>query len=200
MERGISISIGYLIGCFQTAFILGKLLLNVDIRQHGSGNSGTTNALRVLGWKAGFLTFFGDFLKAILAVVLIRLLFDDALYTLYAGFGVVLGHNFPVFMKFKGGKGIAASAGALLAFDYRIGLISMLVMIVVVFFTRYVSLGSLFLATWIPIGIYIFYPQQWELLILGICFMILAFVRHQSNIKRLLSGEENKLGKKKTAI
>lgn len=189
--------LGYLFGCFQTGYIIGKLNKNIDIREHGSGNAGTTNAIRVMGWKIGLLTFLGDFFKALLPVIITYFTTKNIVFALYMGLGVVIGHNFPVFLKFRGGKGIAATVGTLLAFDYRIGLIAILIMIVVVYFTRYVSLGSLLLTTWIPIGIYIFYGKNIELLILAFGFMVLAFYRHHSNIKRLLIGQENKLGKKK---
>lgn len=199
MEYGVSLIIGYFIGCFQTGIILGKLFKKGDIRQQGSGNAGTTNALRVLGLKFGIMTFLGDFLKAIVAVIVIRYLFEGDLYPLISGLGVVLGHNFPVFLKFKGGKGIAATVGTFLAFDYRIALIAMLIMIIVVALTRYVSLGSLIMTTWIPIGLYIYYPQQIELMLFGIVFTVFAYIRHKANIQRLLTGNENKLGSKKTS-
>ena len=107
--RLIVLVIGYFLGTFQTGYIYGKSK-GVDIRQHGSGNSGTTNTLRTLGWKAGAITFAGDLCKAILAVVIAHFLFvnryPDAVKVLemYAGFGAVLGHNFPFYLKFKGGK------------------------------------------------------------------------------------------------
>ncbi|TCT16990.1 glycerol-3-phosphate acyltransferase PlsY [Natranaerovirga pectinivora] len=199
MEQLISISLGYIFGCFQTSFLIGRLYKKVDIRQFGSGNAGTTNAIRVLGWKAGVLTFLGDSLKAILAIFLIRLFYNDQVFALYTGLGVVIGHNFPFYLKFKGGKGIAATSGVLLAFDYRIALVACLTFIVIVALTRYVSLGSLFIATWTPIAIYLFYPDRLEMLILGLIFMSLAYYKHMGNIKRLLKGEENKLGQKKSA-
>ncbi|MFP4697523.1 MAG: glycerol-3-phosphate 1-O-acyltransferase PlsY [Eubacteriales bacterium] len=199
MERLISIVIGYIFGCFQTGYFIGRLNKRVDIRQHGSGNAGTTNAIRVLGWKAGFYTFLGDFLKAIITILLIRLIYDDNVFALYGGLGVVLGHNFPFFLKFKGGKGMAATAGVFFAFDYRIGLIGIALFIIIVAITRFVSIGSLLMSTWMPIGIYIFHEDNYELLILGLGLMALAYIRHRANISRLLNGEENKLGHKKDA-
>lgn len=122
--RIVSILLGYLFGLFPTGVLYGKAH-NVDIRSKGSGNSGMTNSLRVLGWKAGVVVFFGDCLKAVAAMVIIwavaRTRYPDAvkLLELYAGFGAVLGHNFPFYMKFKGGKGIASSVGIVFAFDWR---------------------------------------------------------------------------------
>ena len=123
MERVICLAIGYVFGLFQTAFIYGKMN-HIDIREHGSGNAGTTNALRVLGKKAGLIVFLGDVFKCFFAVELVRLLFKHTypdilpLLSLYAAAGAILGHNFPFYLQFKGGKGIAATAGLILAFHW----------------------------------------------------------------------------------
>ena len=119
-QKLLCIIIGYAFGLFQTGFIIGKIH-NIDIREYGSGNSGTTNAMRTLGKKYGFITYFGDALKAVFAVILTYFIFRDIcaghmmVIALYTGLGVVLGHNFPFYMHFKGGKGIAVSFGVLLA-------------------------------------------------------------------------------------
>ena len=121
MERIICLVIGYAFGLFQTAFIYGKIN-GIDIREHGSGNAGTTNALRVLGTKAGLIVFAGDVIKTVLAIVIFGLIFKDShpeevyLLKLYAATGAILGHNFPFYLNFKGGKGIAATAGLILSF------------------------------------------------------------------------------------
>ena len=121
MERLICLVIGYCLGLFQTAYFYGKMK-GIDIRQHGSGNAGTTNTLRVLGTKAGLIVLAGDILKTILAVVVVTLIFGKSnpetiyLLKLYAGAGAILGHNFPFYMNFKGGKGIAATAGIIISF------------------------------------------------------------------------------------
>ena len=118
MERIICIVIGYAFGLFQTGYIYGRMH-HIDIRKHGSGNAGTTNALRTLGWKAGLITFLGDCMKCVLAVVLVKLIFAESDYlpllSLYAGLGAVLGHNYPFYLNFKGGKGIAATGGLILS-------------------------------------------------------------------------------------
>ena len=123
------ILVGYLAGCFQTAYIVGKINRHIDIRQYGSGNAGTTNALRVMGLKLGLLTFAGDFLKSFLTVTIVLLLTKDSLSAIAAGFGVILGHDFPAFLNFRGGKGIASTIGLAFALDYRLGLLSLLIMI-----------------------------------------------------------------------
>lgn len=191
---------GYLFGCFSTAYFIGKLN-KVDIRNYGSGNVGTTNALRTLGAKAGAITLLGDALKAVIPILLIKLLFfkeadEVQLFALYTGLGVVLGHNYPVWLKFQGGKGIAATGGVLAAFDPLIIPIGLPIFIAIVAVTRYVSVGSLFIALICPLWIFIRYPGEIHMLVIGLVFMALAFFKHRTNIKRLLSGTENKIGHK----
>lgn len=191
---------GYAFGCFSTGYFMGKLK-KVDIRQYGSGNVGTTNALRTLGAKAGAITLLGDSLKAIIPMLLVRLLFlkdydYNLLMTLYTGFGVVLGHNYPVWLKFKGGKGIAATGGVMIAFDPLIVPFALPIFIIIVALTRYVSLGSLFVAVFLPVWILIKYPGDLHMLILSLAYMVVAFIKHTANIKRLLNGTENKIGQK----
>ena len=121
MERVICLAIGYVFGLFQTAFFYGRAH-GIDIRQYGSGNAGTTNTLRVLGTRAGLIVLAGDCLKCIAAVVVSRMIFGEShpdmiyLLSLYAGAGAILGHNYPFYMNFRGGKGIAATAGLILSF------------------------------------------------------------------------------------
>ena len=150
MIRIACLIIGYIFGLFQTGYIYGRMN-GIDIRQHGSGNSGTTNALRVLGKKAGLIVFIGDVLKIILACVFTTFIFsngvfyegDNLLWMLYTGFGVVLGHNYPFYLNFRGGKGIAATAGMLVISDLRVTLLCLIVFLITVALTRYVSLGSI---------------------------------------------------------
>ncbi|MCF8019987.1 MAG: glycerol-3-phosphate 1-O-acyltransferase PlsY [Vallitaleaceae bacterium] len=199
MSYLISIVMGYFLGCFQTAYIVARKTKHIDIREHGSGNSGTTNAIRVLGWKLGMLTFVGDILKAVLAVIIARTLFDSQLAGLYAGAGVILGHNWPFVLNFKGGKGIASTLGMLLAFDWRIGLVAWAVASLAIYLTKYVSLGSILLVTIMPIGVLLLYPGGTQELIITSILAIIAIYRHKANIGRLIRGEENKLGVKKQA-
>ncbi len=212
--------IGYCFGLIQTAYIYGKLH-GIDIREHGSGNSGTTNALRVLGKKAGLVVFLGDLLKATAACVLARIIgtvfFPEIVYPmiLWTGLGVVVGHNFPFFMHFQGGKGIAATAGVILGLlDWRIIVLCLAVFILCVAVTRYVSLGSLIVVTLFFISfIFLGYHggiinpvtktayagnELIESYIVIFLFAALAFYRHKANIVRLIHGNENKIFAKKT--
>jgi glycerol-3-phosphate acyltransferase PlsY len=201
MYRLFCVLIGYGIGCIQTAFIVGKLMGNLDIREHGSGNAGSTNVIRVLGWQAGALVFAGDVLKALAAYVLCALLFagggnflngaNGLLPGLYAGVGVVLGHNFPFFLKFKGGKGIASSCGVILCTDWRVGLVDYVCALSAIFFTKYVSLASLIVTGLFPILLFLFGypPEAW---LLEVAMAGLAYFQHRGNILRLLKGTERK--------
>lgn len=206
LARGICIAIGYCLGMFQTGYIYGKLH-HVDIRQHGSGNAGATNTLRTLGLKAGLITFFGDLGKAMLSMLIAWLIFRERfpqgvmLLEMYAGFGSVLGHNFPAYLKFKGGKGIACTAGFILAFYPPMAVLCLLLFIVVVAVTRYVSLGSIlvmayFFAQLVAFGQLGFLKVdtglRTEMYIVGALFAVMGIWRHKQNIKRLLSGTENK--------
>ncbi len=213
MERVICVLIGYVFGLFQTGYIYGKVK-KIDIRQHGSGNAGTTNALRVMGKKAGLITLLGDCIKAILACVVSALIFEDSeipgkLLALYGGLGAVLGHNFPFYLKFRGGKGIAATAGILIAFDIRIGLIMLVIFVTTLVVSKYVSLSSMvmmasFFAVTVIFGVCgILYEASAAVLaeayILTFVMAVMAFVRHRQNIVRLKNGNENKFSLKKKA-
>lgn len=211
MERIICLAAGYVFGLIQTGYLYGKVV-HKDIRQYGSGNSGTTNALRVLGKKAGIIVFLGDFLKAVVLCLLIRFLYGKTqpemmpLLVLYGGFGVVLGHNYPCYLHFKGGKGIAATSGVIITMDWRITLVCLAAFIISVAATRIVSIGSLlvvtiFLGMWVIFGLMGMLPLSGAYLtesyIIVILFAALAYWRHRANIRRLLNGTENKFGSKK---
>ena len=206
MVRLICLIIGYCCGLFQTSYIYGRTH-GIDIREQGSGNAGTTNALRTLGVKAGVITFLGDCLKCIVAVVLVKLIFGNSyadcikLLGLYAATGTILGHNFPFYMKFKGGKGIAATAGLLISFDLRLTLIALVLFLLAFFVTHYVSLGSLLVYAVFLIGTIVLGQMgAWgmeqhylnEMYILAALLTVLAVYRHKDNVKRLLKGTENK--------
>ena len=206
MERIICILIGYVFGLFQTGYFYG-MTKHVDIRKHGSGNAGTTNALRTLGWTAGVITFIGDCLKCVLAVVVVHLRFGQneniALLSMYAGMGAVLGHNFPFYLKFKGGKGIAATAGLVLSTNPIMFLIVALIFAAIVLTTRYVSLGSIVIMIVFVIEVVVYgqnggfqlaQPQLYELYAVVVFLAGMAIYRHRANIKRLLTGTENKFG------
>lgn len=207
MERIVCLLIGYVFGLFQTAYFYGKAH-GIDIRRYGSGNAGTTNALRVLGTKAGLIVLAGDCLKCILAVLVTRLLFgesrSDILYLLclYTGAGAVLGHNFPFYMKFQGGKGIAATAGLILSFHPYFIIMGVVVFFGVFFTTHLVSLASLlvyagFVVEMVICGqLGVFGPmtqaQLMEMYVLAFLLAVMAYWRHRFNIVRLLHGEERK--------
>lgn len=206
MERVICLAIGYLFGLFQTGYIYGKLH-HFDIRKHGSGNAGTTNALRTMGVKAGAITLIGDCFKCVFAVLLVRAIFASKtdmlpLLSMYAAFGAVLGHNYPFYMNFKGGKGIAVTAGIIIITDLRLTAVCLLAFILIVGLTRYVSLGSLVVSVLFLIGLIIkgqmglfsvSHAYLMEMYVIGVLFVISAFVRHKDNIGRLLNGTENKI-------
>ena len=199
--RIICILIGYAIGLFQTGYIYGKTQ-HIDIREHGSGNAGTTNTLRTLGFKAGAITFAGDCGKAILAIFISWLIFHAQypegikLLGMYAGLGAVLGHNYPFYMKFKGGKGIATTGGVIFAFHWQLGLVCAAVFLIITAISKYVSLGSICMVLIIPFILYFNNPHDWKLVIVGCIFTAMAIWRHRANIGRLMNGTENKLGQK----
>ena len=211
MERLICLGIGYVFGLFQTGYIYGRMH-GMDIRKHGSGNAGSTNALRTMGVKAGAITLLGDCFKCVIAVLVVRGIFASRcpeilpLLSMYAGFGAVLGHNSPFYLGFKGGKGIAATAGMILATDLRMAAVCLVVFVVIVAVTRYVSLGSLVVTVLFLAGLVIcgqigeFGMAQnylFEMYGVGLLFTLSAFFQHRANIKRLREGTENKIGLKK---
>ncbi len=213
MVRIVCLLIGYVFGLFQTAYIYGRAH-GIDIREYGSHNAGTTNTLRVLGRKAGMIVLFGDIMKCILAIVVTGALFDEShpdmiyLLKLYAAAGAILGHNFPFYLHFKGGKGIAATAGMILAFHWYMIPVEVVVFFGTFFLTHYVSLGSLLVYTAFMIMLVVMgqtgvfaMPQPYltEMYLLGLFLTVMAFVKHRQNIMRLLQGKERKtyLSKKK---
>ncbi len=208
MERIICVLIGYVFGLFQTGYLYGKMH-HVDIRTMGSGNAGTTNALRTMGWKAGAVTFIGDAFKCIFAVLTVKLIYGSShadmipMLAMYAGMGAVLGHNYPFYLKFKGGKGIAATAGLLASTtNLEMTLICLVAFVTVVGITKYVSVGSLVVVTIYLIEI-IVYGQMggfgvaagylYEMYAVAVFLLISAVFKHKANIIRLMNGTENKL-------
>lgn len=210
MQRLICILIGYACGLIQTGYIIGRLK-GIDIRNYGSKNAGTTNVLRTMGAKYGILVFIGDALKCILAVEICRLIFMNSckdilsLLELYGAFGTVLGHNFPFYMEFKGGKGIAATAGLIISMGSPFILVGFITFFTVYFLTNYVSLGSiiLYFTTFIEIIIlgefgYFGFPENIarqslnEFYAVFFILLVLALFRHKENIKRLFNRCERK--------
>ena len=196
----VCLLVGYLFGNFQTAFFIGKAH-GIDIRRYGSGNAGTTNAMRTLGRKSGMLVFLGDLLKVLIPGMLLRYaIFPDEPYVILLceilGFGAVIGHCFPFWMQFRGGKGIAVTAGAMLCVDWRL-IVFVSVFALIVYLTRYVSVGSLFVVVLFPTYIAIMYRNNeywlWMLLV-ALLYTVSGVYMHRANIKRLLNGTENKIG------
>lgn len=215
LTRILSIIIGYVFGLFQTGFIIGKIN-HIDIRDYGSGNSGTTNTMRTLGKKSGFITFFGDALKAVFALIFTYVLFSGNyeshmfIISLYTGIGVILGHNFPFYMNFKGGKGIATSAGIIFTiayYDWKFVVMGFCIFFITLYISKYVSLSSLFLMStfliemivWGQLGmVHNLNPSdKVETYILVTIMTGLSFIRHKDNIKRLIDGTERKIGQNK---
>ena len=206
MIRIVCLLIGYAFGLFQTAYIIGRLH-GIDIRNYGSGNSGSTNMLRVMGTKAGLMTFLGDCLKCMLAVFLVRALFGKShsdmipLLVFYTAAGVILGHNYPFYLGFKGGKGIAATAGLIMSLDPIMSVLGWITFLTIFLTTHYVSLGSIVVYIGIVIELVVlgqighFHMSQAHLIemyLVGIFLAALAFYKHKENIKRLLAGTERK--------
>ncbi len=204
-EYLICLIIGYFCGCISSGYIVGKIY-HIDIRDKGSGNAGTTNVLRTLGKLPALLTFLGDVLKAVIPVLITRFFITGPdgwyLLCLYMGLGVVLGHNYPFYLKFKGGKGIAVTAAVVLSTSHPLMVpAGILIFVAVVIITRYVSLGSLFVA-WYKIieltGMYHDNKAFVHIMVISLLFTVLAYFQHRQNIVRLLHGNENKLwGNKK---
>lgn len=195
----ITAIVSYLLGSVSSAIIVGKFFGIKDIRKHGSGNAGATNTLRVAGKKAALFTYLGDALKALIAVIGARLIFDGnientAIYT--AALFVVLGHDFPVFFGFKGGKGIVTSGAAILCLDWRIGLAIHAVAFALIAITRYVSLGSVCAAlTFFILSVILHFGDIYVMIVAFIMTFVAVYL-HRGNIKRLLTGTERKLGQK----
>lgn len=194
----------YLIGSINSSILISRLVTGKDIRESGSGNAGATNMLRTMGKKYAVITLIIDILKGVVAILLssFAVRFGAGEASAYiAGVAVVLGHNFPVFFGFRGGKGVATSLGVILLLDWRIGLSVLAVALIIMATTRYVSLGSILAAVlFMVIQIVVMCVTDTFDTVRLICVLILGILlifRHRANILRLIKGEENKLGAKK---
>lgn len=206
MYRLGALLIGYLLGGVQSAILVGRFQ-GIDIRAHGSGNAGTTNTIRVLGKKSGALVLVIDILKAVLAITLSKWIFgamhpnEMILIALYSGIGAILGHSYPLFFGFKGGKGIATTAGTLIGIDFRLFLVAACVFLICFAITKIVSMSSLLMTASLPILMSIMYAGTGsigiEALVLAFSITGFTFYRHKANIKRLMNGTEAKLTSKK---
>lgn len=211
MIRVLLLIIGYCCGLIETGYWYGKMK-GIDIRKEGSGNSGATNSLRVMGKKAGLIVFLGDAFKCLIPCLITLWIFKEKdlghayLYMVYMATGVVLGHNYPCYMNFKGGKGVACTAALMLLMDWRTTLLCLVLFIGTVAITRFVSLGSLLVVTAFFImtvcftqqgGYYLDPSVRVEFCAVVLFLTALTYWRHRANIVRLLRGTENKISIKK---
>lgn len=203
MKIFLTVLIGYLLGSISTGVLISKAFAKTDIRTQGSGNAGTTNMLRILGRKMALFTFVGDMLKGIIAVFIGKWLVGGDLGGLLGVVGAVLGHYYPLYFGFKGGKGIATSFGSLLFVFPVHALLAFTVFIILVAATHYVSVGSIAAAITLPLLVIITRFEQPALWIITACIGASVVWRHRANIKRLMNHTESKLdfsklkGKKK---
>ncbi len=186
------ILIAYFIGNFSTSYLVAKLFAKIDIREYGSGNAGSTNVLRTLGAKAAALAFLGDLLKGVAAVYLGNT-FGGATTALLCGVAVVVGHNWPIFLEFKGGKGIATTIGVVASIKPLVAFICVSIGLAILFRFKYVSLASIIAIIILPFTIIIYGLNYF---LFGLILALLAIYRHRENIKRLLAGNERKIGEK----
>ena len=202
VECAIVAIIAYLIGSINFSVILSKKMAGFDVREKGSGNAGTTNMLRSVGKKAAAITLVCDILKGVIAILIAMLMnkifpnSNGALLVQIAGVAVILGHTFPIFFKFKGGKGVATSLGVLIMSNWQIGLICLVFALILIALTQMVSVGSIAAAILYPV-LTLFIPQNYivpgNYLIYSIILAVLIVFNHRENVKRLLKGTENKI-------
>ena len=202
VECAVMAIIAYLIGSINFSVILSKKMAGFDVREKGSGNAGTTNMLRSVGKKAAAITLVLDILKGVVAILIamaIGRIFENsngALLVQVAGVAVILGHTFPIFFKFKGGKGVATSLGVLIMSNWQIGLICLVFALILIALTQIVSVGSIAAAILYPV-LTLFIPQNYivpgNYLIYSIVLAVIIVFNHRENVKRLLSGTENKI-------
>lgn len=211
VKLGIIAILSYLLGSLNFGVILSNTVKKEDVRESGSGNAGTTNMLRTYGKTLGLLTIAGDILKVMVAIWIafkimdveeLKVTLDNAsdypqvVLKSFAGLFAVLGHIFPCFFKFKGGKGVATSGGMVIMIDWRIALILLVIFALTILITKYVSLGSILMAVFYPVFIGIFYKDI-ILVLIATVFTIIVVVAHRENVKRLINHTENKIGQKK---
>ena len=190
------IILSYLIGAVPFGLLFGKMFSNVDVRSVGSGNIGATNVLRAAGKKAAVLTLLADCLKGALPVLAVRFMFQDDTIAGLSGAAAVLGHNYPVYLAFKGGKGVATSFGVVLAVTPLIGLVCLITWLIVALIWRYSSLSAIIAFALFPVFTFTAYRGSRPLGLLSLFVFGMIYYRHRENIKRLISGTEPKIGQK----
>jgi len=196
-SQSLSVLFSYLLGAIPFGLLFTKLFSNIDVRTVGSGNIGATNVLRAAGKKAAILTLLADILKGFLPVLIVHLLINNDVTTVLTGAAAILGHNFPVYLRFKGGKGVATSLGVVLAISPWIGLVSLLAWGVAAFLWKYSSLSALVAFACYPLlTFFTAKPDSKPQEALSIFIFGMIYYRHRENIKRLIAGTEPKIGKK----
>ena len=192
-----AIFIGYLFGCFQTSYFISKKFGKKDIREMGTGNAGASNVTSEMGWKFGILTGVSDVLKAFMPAKLIVLIFPDSYQQVelmaIAGVGAVLGHIYPFFMDFRGGKGVACYIGMMLAIDWKIGVAAIIFLIVLTIITDYVSIASILLYVIVPCLAYYSGNYSDTVIICTLILLVIGIYKHWGNIQNLLDGNETGL-------
>lgn len=195
MKIFLTLLLAYGIGSFSSAYFIGRVFKNIDIRKYGSGNAGATNAIRVMGNKLGIVTFLLDVLKGIIVVLVSRAILGD-IGGYIGGFAAVIGHNWPIFIGFKGGKGVATSLGVIFILHWPTAIICLLLGMVIFLITRYVSLGSILFLSSTPIVNAIITKEFNKMFFITTLFLaLLAIYRHKANFQRLFNGTENKFGR-----
>lgn len=193
----VSCIVGFLFGSIPSGLIVGKLVYDIDIREHGSKNIGTTNIFRTLGGKSAFIVLLADLLKGVIAILIINYIYpNNLIISVLAGTSAFLGHNYSIFLGFKGGKGVATGLGILLYFMPKLCIIVILIWGVIVFLTKYVSLASIIAAFSVPFLAW-YMNYKFPLVLFGVFASIFIIIRHKSNILRLLNGNESKIKKGK---
>lgn len=192
----IALLLAYLLGSVSFSYLVTYKLKGIDIRKHGSGNAGATNTLRVVGKGPAALVFLLDAVKGMAAVGIGELFGGEPTLLMATGVAAIIGHNWPVFLNFRGGKGIATTIGVTALLTFKAALLSGIFAVLAILLTRYVSLGSLLFATLLPILIaWMDYPPAYFWI--SLIITLLAYFRHRDNIKRLLNGTENRIGARK---
>ncbi len=191
----LSAVIGYALGCISTGLIVSKLYGRVDIRNYGSGNAGMTNVMRTLGWLPSILTFVGDALKGFLGAYIGSLLAGEW-GMCFGGVFAVVGHNWPALFRFRGGKGMSTSFGFILFANWKIALILLVIQLIILLPSGYMSLASICSAVAFVVLAFIF-GHDWLFIVSSIVVCALALFSHRANVKRLADGNENKLDTRK---
>jgi glycerol-3-phosphate acyltransferase PlsY len=196
--RSLLILTAYLCGSIPTGLILSRIIAGIDVREYGSHNIGATNVYRILGKKLGGLTLLGDVLKGFLPVYFVYKITGSETWTSIAALATFLGHLYPVYLKFSGGKGVATALGVFLVLSPQIIVINILIFILVVGIFRYVSLGSVFAASAMPLLMCLFHPHQYptSYIVTATIIAIMIGYRHKENFKRIIKGTESKIGSK----